>query len=368
MILPIKKFIRQLWLTLAAVLLLDATLGMVVGYGYAPSAGTLARYFGYGVSTSAKLKTLIGEGDQEAAPIATAGWNNTIPKREQAANESCAINVTVYGMSFSNRMAMAASKLSPCLSVRLIAGPGAPLNHSYFMYQKYKAEDDAQVVALGILASALPKLNTVAHFNSAFEAPGAHMYPRYSLVDGALNASPLIATSLDEFRTLLFNGPQKLQGYLAANDGFYSPWVFGHSWADYSFTLRMLRRAYGQTQKRKLQAEYYTIAKGYTNKNQQIDVAKALVKQFANDVISQGKIPMVVLINDQGYSRALDNMLADYLRAQAIPFVTSTKSINSDDGASFLVDGHFTAALDEKLAADFLAHINDGAQIHTPTP
>lgn len=347
---PLIRFFRNLGLSLLALLALDLALGHFVSSTYRLDGNALERYLGYGFSIQSKLNWIVGADDSSAHSLAMAGWNPSLPGRQMARDLDCQKRYTFYGMSFSSRIAEALFEEDPCVSIRLIAGPGAPLSHSYSEYLRFHTEDDAEVVVLGVLASSLPKNLTTAHFNSAFEAPGSHMYPRFRLVDGELKAIKPPANNLQEFRDLLRSDIGYLQDFMSKQDEYYNPLIFGYPQLDKSVVARMLRRAYGQSYKRNLVSQYRTADGLFTNLNELRDLSLAMLVSAARIAEQDGVRFIVVLINDQGYAESLDEVLAQELASRHIPFVSSTSVIDSRDASSFLSDGHFKPELDKKLA------------------
>ncbi len=343
-----RPFFRLIALSIASLVLVDLLLGQLIGRDYRPQGNSLEAYFGYGVSTQAKLDYNLGDSPESARPIARAGWVDEIPPRHPPQETHCGVNITIYGMSFSQRVASQMMAAEPCASLRVITGPGAPLNHSYHMIERHSATDDADIVVLTILASAYRKINGMAHFSSAFEAPGSHLYPRYRINDGTLETIVPAAETMAELRALLSTAPSTLTEPLEQHDAFYSGTVFYHRWADASLTLRMLRRAYGQRHVRAVERTYYD-GTAFTNEDQQLDVGRALIKAFHSRFVDTDVRPVVLLINDRGYAESLDNAFGDYLKAAGIPFVTSTAVIDSRDTRTFLPDGHYRPDLDAAL-------------------
>jgi len=324
----------------------------VTKFEYEPTRNKLKNYFSYGVSVSRKLKTHIGANNSLAHSIAHAGWNETLPERSKVIDENCERKITVYGMSFSIRVAEHLKKLDPCYSVRSIAGPGAPLSHSYYMATKVLPNDDAEYSVLAILASSLPKITTMAHFNSAFEFPGAHMYPVYSVNSkGALETVSPAANSLNELRELLSNTETErmLKNTLREHDAYYSDFVYGFSLLDYSNVAKMLRRGFAQKNKREIVNQLYD-GKRFTNHLGLIDTAHILVDKFVDIARKNSQTPIILLINDRGYVNALDELYEPYFKDQGIKIVSSTDIIDTADNSNFLSDGHFTSSNDRKLA------------------
>ena len=92
------------------------------------SGGSLRRFFWYGTSYEAKLRQLVNTPNLPANSILYAGWLGD-GKIQNLPND---VDVTVYGMSFSAYLADAMHELRPQQRQRVIAGPGAPLNQTYW--------------------------------------------------------------------------------------------------------------------------------------------------------------------------------------------------------------------------------------------
>lgn len=347
---PLSRFFRNLFFSLLALLTLDLAVGHFISSSYQVAGSALERYFGYGFSLHNKLKRTVGTNDSDAHSLAIAGWNPALPSRRPAQDSKCQKRYTFYGMSFSNRIANALAEQDSCASIRLVAGPGAPLSHSYFEYQRFHNQDDAEVVVLGVLASSLAKNLSTAHFNSAFEAPGSHMYPRYRLADGVLTATMPPANNLQEFRELLNLDVGRLQQFLSEHDEYYSPLVFGYPQFDKSVVLRMLRRAYGQSLKRNLVSQLRATDGRITNSNNLLDLSLAMLVNAAQLAEKNGVRFLVILINDKGFAESLDEAFAHDLTAHNISFISSTSVVDARDASSFLPDGHFRPELDQKIA------------------
>lgn len=341
---PLSHFSRNLTLSLVTLVVLDLMVGYFIGTSYRLDGNSLERYFGYGFSVQNKLRSMVGTDDANAHPLTLAGWNPELPQRQPAKDPQCQKHYTFYGMSFSNRVAEVLAEQDSCVSLRLIAGPAAPLSHSYSEYQRFHKQDDAEVVVLAVLASSLTKQLSTAHFSAAFEAPGAHMYPRYRLENDELKAAMPPARNLEEFRELLHEDVGRLENFLAEYDEFYSPFIFGFPQLDKSVVFRMLRRAYGQSYKRNL------VSENFADNGDLLDVSLAMLINAAQTAKQDDVQFLVMLINDRGHAESLDEAFATDLAAREVQFVSSTAAIDSRDVASFLPDGHFKPELDQRLA------------------
>jgi isopentenyl phosphate kinase len=81
-----------------------------------------------------------------------------------------------------------------------------------------------------------------------------------------------------------------------------------------------------------------------------VQVANALVGQFAADARKDGLVPVIYIVNNLGFGDQLYQALATRLKADAIPYVSSHDFVDPRDPANYLPDTHFTDANDDKLA------------------
>lgn len=335
------------------VVIIDLIIGIALGgFQYKSSGNKLQTYFSYGASTVRKLNSHSGLENGTPHPLALAGWNNKLPERINK-QQNCSIPITFYGMSFSNRVSEALIEKNSCFQVRQIAGPGAPLSHSYFMATKHSVNDDSKYTVLGILASSLPKITTMAHFNSAFEFPGAHIYPRYSINDsGELISTPNQVNSLEELKKTLADKESlhKLTNTLEKNDYYFNNFVFSYPSLDYSNIAKMFRRSYAQKNIRDVVGRLFKEGK-FTNHQELRKTSIILLESFIRVVESNGQIPIILLINDNGYTNALDELFLNTLNKNNVRFLSSSAYIDNSDLSNFLADGHFTKANDQLLAS-----------------
>lgn len=339
-------------MSLVSLIVIDVLISVfVTGFTYESGGNKLKAYFSYGYSTESKLKALMGEDDSVAASISRAGWYSELPKRISDDGSPCKINISIYGMSFTSRIGAELKKINECFMIRKIAGPGAPLSHSFHTLNTFKDQEDSKYIVVGILASVLPHINTVGHFNASFEYPGSHTYPRYYIKNGKLESSGVPFNNLKEVRRALLEPKEKKRflEYLNQHDAYYDPLVFGYSWADYSVALRMLRRSYAQNNKQNNVLNYFDDSQ-FTNFESMADVSRAILKEFISDVKSIGKHPIVILINDKNYAESLDPVFVDLLKELKVSYISSTGIIDSLNHKNFEEDGHFTQENDMKLA------------------
>jgi len=343
-----------LW-TIGALILIDVG----VGFAFRPPSdplrlpSSLQAYFDYGRSIEGKLRREVGSTPENDAAIVKAGW---------IANE-CAIatptslgklTFDIYGMSFSNQIADQMVRADPNLASQGFAGPAAPPNHSYacFVHRVEANLHRASVQILGVLASSIPRMETISGLSTSFEGPQPFTYPRYSLTtnEHLVGYSPSIATE-EDLRAALRN-PVKWRTFLnelARNDFFYAERVFQADIFDHSVLGRMIRRAWGQRVLRGRTAALRA-REGFSGAPDIALVLRAMLIDFANRARAAGERPIVILIEDRGYGGTLSAIAAPALRANQIDFITTSQIVSSDDSGNFLSDGHFTPVANEKIA------------------
>jgi hypothetical protein len=318
---------------------------------------SLAAYFGYGRSIEGKLRAMVKEDDAHSAWIAPEGWLAT-PLRTPQPTEASAPDrtlVAVYGQSFSTNVAKAAARLDPHFELRYLQAPSAPLSHSYAVYQGDRPRHQAQVVAIGVLASTLVELTTITGATLGFWYPYPYTYPRYRLVDGRLQTYTPSITSLAQLRATLAD-PARFAAFraeLAAEDEAYDPWLFDQDVLDHSVLGRLFRRALAQRHRQDFTARFHDEG-GFRNHHQLLDVAEALLVSFATSARADGRVPYVLLLDDGGYANGLFAALGPRLSRADIPFVSGHLDAPAADPRSFQPDGHFRPELDERIAQRWL--------------
>jgi hypothetical protein len=323
-----------------------------------PSA--LQRYFEYGRSVEGKLRAMVGTDDASSAPIVRAGWlGNPAPGatlKRTAQPEH--LLIASYGQSFTNHVMDGASRLDPRVETRMLAGPAAPLSHSYALYENDRHLHQAQVVVIGVLASALPQLATMTPMTWGFEAPTPYMYPRYRVVGGHLEARAPPLQTLEDLRATLGDPTRwaALRDLLAAEDAAFDPVTFGEDPFDHLTLGRMVRRALGHRHQGTFTARYHD-ERGFNNQDGILDVARALLQELGRTAAADGRVPVVLLFDDRGYPGHLDAALGRTLDEAHIAYVSSDGIAPAWDESNFVPNGHFTPEVEERLVRLFLARV-----------
>jgi hypothetical protein len=343
-----------LW-TIGALFLIDFTVGLAFRPPSDPrrTLSSLQNYFEYGRSIEGKLRRIVGSSPELDSPIVKAGWlvkecdveTSTPPGKR---------GFDVYGMSFSNEIAIRLERLDPRLVSQRFGGPAAPPNHSYACFnRRYQAGlRRAPVQILGVLASSVRRMITVTGLTTSFEQPQPFTYPRYSIrADGQLEGSSSSISTEDDLRVALAD-PVKWRAFLndlSSNDAFYERRMFQADIFDYSVLARMFRRAWGQRTLRERTAALHAV-EGFSGAPEIAPVLRAMLLDFATKARAAGEHPVVILFEDQGYGRALSAIAAPMLQANGIDFVATSAIVSPDDSGNFVADGHFTPAANEKIS------------------
>jgi hypothetical protein len=342
--------------------LLDLALGVAAGdaHGGDPArASALARYLDYGRSTEGKVRLMLGLDGRKPHPLADSGWIAPRADQPQRPGEGQDLLIAGYGMSFTANILYGMQDLDRRIAVRFAGGPGATLSHSYAMFKADRGHHHAQVIVLGVLASSLPGLVTVSHMTWNFEGPSPHFYPRFSLAGGALSAYVPPVGSLPELQAAAKDAArwQALINELALHDQFYDPLVFRASVLDESTLVRLARRGWGQRSKRAVLERLHN-AEGFTNELQLVELTRTLVRSFVTEVERDGKLAVVVAINDRGYADHLHKVLAPILTDGSAVYLSTHEIASASESNNFLRDGHFIPAKDQLMARKLAQAIN----------
>ena len=340
----------------------DLLIGALVGtpYGRDPAeVNQLTRYFDYGRSIEGKVRAMVGAEGTIPPPLAQTGWIAPPTDQPERLADGQDLLVAVYGMSFAANIANHMQDQDKKIAVRIAGGPGATLSHSYAMYTADRGRHEASVVVLGILASSLPALMTISHMTWNFEEPSPHFYPRFAVSDGKLTQYFPSVSTLAQLQSAVRDASRwrALVTELSAHDAFYDSLVF-KSWSlDKSVLARLARRGWGQSSKRG-NIERFHNANGFTNELGLLDVAHALVKAFISQVRSDGKLPVVLAINDRGYADHLHKALAPLVTDATVVYFSTHELAPASDGGNFVKDGHFIAVKDRLIGSKLAELIN----------
>jgi hypothetical protein len=313
-------------------------------------------YFDYGRSVESKLRRMVGATREQSTPVAVAGWLDpaepvTMPAR---ASRPGRVLIAAYGQSFTGNLFNALHEQDPRFEIRVRGGPGSPLSHSFEMYRMDRGQHEAQVVVIGVLASAIPGLASLTNMTVQFESPAPCTYPRFVLQDGRLRAIQPSVRSFEQLQAAL-REPQRWRDFvdeLADNDAGFNRFVFERDPLDFSSLGRTIRRGLGQKHAREFNALFLD-QNGFVNHLGVLDVADALLAEFAETARGDGKLAYVVLFNDRGYDDHLFRALGPRLSRRGIDHFSTHEVAPPSQVQVFLGDGHYLPHIDRALAAAF---------------
>ena len=360
-----KAVVTGLWIVFF-LLVIDFAVNFLFPYPSDPritSVGQLSLYFNYGRSVEGKVSQMIGPTDESSSALAKAGWLDpdlwkklNLPTRRATEQD---LLVAIYGMSFSNHVGEAIAEIDPKITLRKIAGPAAGPNYSFAAYKLDRGRHEADAVVLGILASSVKALRTMNGMTWQFEGPAPYTYPRYLLQDGKLQEVSPTITSLTQFRAALGDKQQwdafltQMQKY----DQFFNSFLFERNFVDKFATVRLIRRAWAQNHQKAIEKQIHT-EDGF-NAESEIPVLRAIATDFAATALKDGKMPIVLLLNDRGYDDHLFKALEPTLKNASIPYVSTHNIASPSNLKNFRTDGHFVKSADKQIAKAVLKLIND---------
>lgn len=348
------KLLRICLGTVLALLLLDVVVGAMLSAAQSQNRlSALVRYFDYGRSVPGKLT------QWEATPgtygnLYDIGWIND----EAAPDTTEGPVVRAYGMSFVNRIMHHVLQAAPELTVDLHAGPSAPPN---FTYALFEADRDnrrpGDVVVLGVLSSAVVGLGSLSNRSWVFEQPAAFTYPIY-LPDGpapGLRRIEPVLQSVEDQRNLPQTPELRAEwaAQLRTHDYNWDPAAFLLPELDVSPFARLVRRSLAisgqETRKAHVMENGYPVA----------EVLQRMVVQFAQTARADGQVPVVFVIQSRDpRDPDLQQILAPVLEAHDIDALITAELISPRDTFKYGPKGHFLPELDRQLAEMFLKMVD----------
>lgn len=338
-----------------AVFDLASGIGLRVVAARHPDSG-LVRYFDYGRSIEGKLQNLtsLTQGDTRAQ-ILSAGWLDPAEwqRRPTRPLPGTDLLVAVYGQSFSKNAASATATLDGRLTLRQIAGPAAPLDHSYAALCLDQGLRKADVVVVGILASSVAHIGSISGMDWSFENPAPFTFPHYTVKNGKLTAEAPIFSTEAAFRTA-FAGKtpewQRFKQQLTQHDPGYDRFVFDNTLLDASNLVKLMRRGW-VAHSTSYDTGVFSEGKGFRLDAEPVQTMRAILWEMANLTQSRNERLIVLLEHDQGYGDHLYMALKDTLASAKIEFISTHSLFSASDPHNFIADGHYTEEANGKLAA-----------------
>lgn len=320
--------------------------------------GSLASYFDYGRSIEGKLNRMVGDTVESSQIMVDSGWVDPaswqdLPQVLQGDDDLLLAN---YGMSFSDYVSSAVAEIDGKITVRSIGGPSAPPNHSFAAFKADVAgREQADVVMIGVLASAVKRLSSISGTDWTYEMPNPYTYPYYSVnqQNELTVVEPAISTA-DDFVTA-FNRQdeswQQLRDQMQEYDKVFDPFVFKANWTDRSAIVRLIRRGWAERARSLDEQTLFDSQEGFNPEAAEIVTLKAILSEFTREVRAADQTPVILLLNDRGYDASLYEVLADHVESLDALVLSTHEIAPAKDPKNFIGDGHFTDEANEKIAA-----------------
>jgi hypothetical protein len=340
------------WVVVGLVFI-DISINVLLAYPSDPKVtnpSQLRLYFEYGRSTEGQLARMTRADKSLTAPITLAGWYDSLEVEEFSEKSPNSI-VTIYGMSHAVRLGRALARASVRLTPRIIGAPNAPTNWSYGAYLRDRGGGKSRAVVLAVMSYSLPMITTVSAATWSFDLPMPYTMDRFYLDGDQLRVFHPPFTSFQGYVDA-FSSPAKWSAIcdvLAKNDTMYNSFIMHANILDHSSLFRLVRRAYTQRYMRGIRKSSLD-GTGFRANSEQIQVARAIVRDFAKQARTDGVIPVIFIVNNLGYSDYLFQALKPVLEKANIPYVSSHTIVSPDDPRGYLPDSHFTDSVDDKLA------------------
>src|SRR5260370_8108465 len=128
----------------------------------------------------------------------------------------------------------------------------------------------------------------------------------------------------------------------------YNDFIMRASVLDHSSLFRLIRRAYAQRVLRNARNALLT-SDGFRSDSEQVQVARAMIHEFAIRARSDGMIPVIFIANNLGYSDYLFKALNPPLQADHVPYLSCHTILSPADPLCYLPHIPFTHELDHHL-------------------
>lgn len=341
-----------IWVAIGLVAI-DIAINVVLAFPQDPKVtnpSQLRLYFEYGRSTEGQLRRMTRPNPSETAPITLPGWYDTMDVTEFLDKPQDRI-VTIYGMSHAVRLGHALARVSRTLTPRIIGAPGAPTNWSYGAYLRDRGGGKSKAVVLSVMSYSLPMITTLSAATWSFDLPMPYTMDRFYLQDGQLKVHHPPFTSFKSYVDAFDDSTKwsDVRKEFAQDDTMYNSFIMRASMLDHSSLFRLIRRAYAQHYMREVRKSVLD-GSGFRANSEQIQVARAVVQDFAKQARNNGTIPVIFIVNNLGYSDYLFRALKPVLEQQNIPYLSSHTIAPPDDPRGYLPDSHFTDEVDDRLA------------------
>ncbi len=359
--------IRVAWWTVFFLLVLDLAANVAFRYPEDPAKGRPSRlqaYFEYGRSVEGKLRAATRPTDEASAPILTLGWLDrksgffASEPAERGAQDR--LMISLYGMSHARQLAIALDRVTDDITIRSVTAPAATPNWTFAAYSLDRKREDRSprgpdAVVYSLLSSSVPMIETMTNATAFFDQSRPYTQPRYRIEGGQRVAIEPPFQTVGQYREVLADSDRwgEYRRLLAEHDPYYDPLLFRESILDASALVRVLRRGYAISSRRRLIENVHGPA-GFDPDSREIILLRRLVSEFAASARADRQVPVVYLVNSLGDRDDLFRVLKPTLDAEAIPFVSSHTMCSPSDYRCYRPDSHFIPEVDDRLATEIV--------------
>lgn len=358
---PTRKLITIVLWTVFYLTMIDIVVNLIFSYPVDSQNINPSRfqmYFEYGRSVEGKFARMIKHTDNETAPIVFHGWlgskkYRSLPDKPKNKNQTL---IAVYGMSHTKLLGEAISKYNKKYIIRDVTAPGATPNWSFAAYQLDKNRHQAKVVILGIMTDSVAYVTATSGATAYFDMSYPYTFPRYFIANNQLRPIFPPFYSVESYRDYFYNNSQwsKYRDWLHKYDKYYDSMLFRSSILDKSCIIRILRRAYAETIKRRVISNVYNET-GFNMKSEEVIIVRKIVREFAKSAREKHTLPIIYIINNQDRGDHLFNALKPILESNKIPYLSTHIICPPDNPRLFLrVNSHFIPSKDMELAQEII--------------
>ena len=344
-------------MTLLSVIVLDGLVAATLTWADRSNRlGSLVWFFEYGRSVPGKLDRWENNPDI-SGNLYDIGWRTNAVASSAADFENDQVDtgpvIRSYGMSFTIRIKNQFSDLRPDITWESHAGPAAPPNYTYALFQDDRANRRAgDIAVLGVLSSVVPTMAAHSNQTRVFEQPAPLTYPIYHVNEDTLTRVDPLVTTPDQQRALTQDPTARAawREQLARNDAYYSNITFGLTWLDASPLMRLARRALAKSHITDTTSE---VINGGVYPYE--TVLPLIIRDFARTARADGQTPMVILIQtNRPQDVDLMSIVGPTLVADAIPHLATVDVADPKDPLNYAPDGHYSADVDRQFAEHFI--------------
>lgn len=314
----------------------------------------LAQFFEYGRSVEGKLQRMTRQTNEESAPIVSSGWivEPEVRYFSDVRDSAGHPTITVYGMSHSVLLAEDLAKVDKAFVVRSLGAPGAIPSWAYAAYMSDRLAQHSDVVIMAVMTRGIALTCTTSGTTNHFDSVWPYTYPRYFSKNGSLVESRPPFMSLAGYREYFYD-PEKWASYknwLSLNDKYYDPLLFRKTILDKSCIIRMLRRAYAYSSRRKKEARVYDDRTGFNIDSEEVQILQSLIVNFAEEAKKDNSLPIVYIVNNVFMGDHLFRLLEPTLTAHQILYLSSHEICPPDNPTLFETNSHFIPSKNILLA------------------